>query len=454
MFSRTSPTFPKALLYAMLTTTLLACGGGREGGAIDSAIDKGRDLFTDEEGEGGRKSKPPKVEIYTSIARADGRYTMVGHASDDGEVRGVQVVAEFVCPGVEAKCVKGQKLRQIHDLRPPFDNFVWETTLPQDRITYEVRAADEEGFGAPYKVTVLRDDPDDNDHYIFEEEDLRKLRRKHGTSIVGNLSIEGLDGLEDLQGLRGLEQVTGTLSISGNPDLVNLRGLDQLVRVKELRIAGNVNLADATPLRRLRDAEFIFIGGPSSLGNLSGLAGLTHLPRLTLENVIGLDDLSGMDSLVSVELLELSASRGLTNLSGLGNIQRIDTLSLSANRNLVDLVGLSPDLSLRHLSSYRNIAQLSFRGFPANLDEISTLSIEDADAMVHLSGLEGLRKAYSISITHNNLLESLDGLSNVEEVGEFEVTKNKILPQCDAKQFAAQRSDETRVGQNAGPSCE
>ena len=74
--------------------------------------------------------------------------------------------------------------------------------------------------------------------------------------------------------------------------------------------------------------------------------------------------------------------------------------------------------------------------------------------MVHLSGLEGLRKAYSISITHNNLLESLDGLSNIEEVGEFEVTKNKILPQCDAKQFAAQRSDETRVGQNAGPSCE
>ena len=89
MFSRTSPTFPKALLYAMLTTTLLACGGGREGSAIDSAIDKGRDLFTDEEGEGGRKSKPPKVEIYTSIARADGRYTMVGHASDDDEVRGV-----------------------------------------------------------------------------------------------------------------------------------------------------------------------------------------------------------------------------------------------------------------------------------------------------------------------------------------------------------------------------
>ena len=56
--------------------------------------------------------------------------------------------------------------------------------------------------------------------------------------------------------------------------------------------------------------------------------------------------------------------------------------------------------------------------------------------------------------THNNLLESLDGLSNIEGVGEFEVTKNKILPQCDAKQFAAQRSDETRVGQNAGPSCE
>jgi len=446
-------------LFAAATLTalfmLVGCGGEREGGALEGAIDKGRDLFTEDESEQGRSSKPPNVEVYTNIAKPDGRYTMVGHVNDDTEIRGVQIVAEFTCPGVEAKCVEGQKLRQIHDLSPPFENFVWETTLPQDQITYEVRAADEDGFGPAHTVVVRRDNPDDSDHYIFEEEDLRALRRKHGTSLVGNLYIEGIDDLEDLQSLRGLEQVTGEISISGNPDLVSLRGLDQLARTRVLKIAGNAKLADARSLARLNNAEHIIIAGPSQLGDLSGLAGIETLPRLTLEGTIGIQELSGMTNLKRVDILELIASREVTNLTGLGGIEHIETLSLSANRNLVYLVGLSPDLSLRHLVSYRNVAQLSFRGFPANLEELGTLSVEDADAMVQLTGLERVRTAFQIEIVHNNLLESITGLSGLEEVEEFTVTKNRALPQCEAKKFASQRSENARVSNNAaGGSCE
>lgn len=85
------------------------------------------------------------------------------------------------------------------------------------------------------------------------------------TSVKGNIVISGED-ITDLSPLKNIESIDGSLTISTNPNLTSLKGLEKLKTVKNLFILINNLLTDLT--------------GLNGLSSISGMSQISYNKKL------------------------------------------------------------------------------------------------------------------------------------------------------------------------------
>lgn len=205
-------------------------------------------------------------------------------------------------------------------------------------------------------------------------ENLNGLAGVTSTSIKGNLKLRWNPSLTNIDGLAKITSIKGDVWVWMNKGLKNLEGFSKISSIeKSLTIAGNKILSSVNGLRSLSlvggdlkigwlhvpfQIEFL---GNDELKNLKGLENLTKVKGLYVfgnKHLNRLDELSNIDNLDGN--LEIFDNDQLINLQGLNNIKIIKgTVIISENNSLrnldyfVNLISIGKDLSI-----YAN-AQLS-----------------------------------------------------------------------------------------------
>ena len=211
------------------------------------------------------------------------------------------------------------------------------------------------------------------------------------TAISDGLIVSGSD-INNLLGLSGITQITGGFSISNNPLLENLNGLENLISIT---ISGSFTIRDNALLSSI-----------SALSSLSGPVGYS----LEIINNPSLQSLNGLQNVTSPgdDDLHIENNDMLTNLNGLESMTSADDVVIWGNDALTSLTGLS------------------------NFELTGELLIWDNDVLETLDGLSSLDTIFSLSLKDNLVLNDISELTDItiELDHIFEVTNNPNLSNC------------------------
>ncbi len=168
--------------------------------------------------------------------------------------------------------------------------------------------------------------------------------------VTGDLRISAPD-LTDLSALAKLHAVAGKLEISGNSQLDDLSGLEQLEQVGALSIHDNADLDDLSGLQNLHDAASVVISNNGELGTLRGLEGLTRVEQLVIDHnglyqTLGLSNLAEIGDLIVEDNAKLNSLRGLQSLSHARSVQIRNNPRLCALGMLPALARVDHDVTL------------------------------------------------------------------------------------------------------------
>ena len=249
----------------------------------------------------------------------------------------------------------------------------------------------------------------------LERLDSVSLRNNDALSVLTGLHgpIEGIaqpwwglaityhDSLVNLAGLEEFEGFSGYLIIAENSVLTDISALAPALAASsvELSITGNPVLLDMQGLEAITSAEIVTIHGNTALLDLSGLDGLQtvepgHLVIGSNQQLIGVD---GLDALVQTNQLRIEDNPALTNLDALANLDEV-----------------TKTLAIGECGAVGN------------------------DALDDLSGLAGLSVVGYLNIHGNDALASLAGLPGALEVAGLRIFSNSMLPTEAAQAYATQ----------------
>ncbi len=280
--------------------------------------------------------------------------------------------------------------------------------------------------------------------------------------LDGNLIIDHVSGLKDLSAFSQLKTITGFVSISNNPDLVSLHGLEKLRTIGHgLDIFQNNRLQNTDALNGLNQVHDISIYSNNGLTTIR-LAGITQLNRLDLSNNYQLKTIFGPEHLESLESLVITLDTVLTEVTGFQQLKTIRKnlffnlnfavrninwtsyleevggwVSISDNPFLTDLNGLK---NLKKVGGKfilsRNASLSNINGL-AQLQNVGTdFSISDNPLLSDINGLTRLRYVgRNFEISFNANLENLKGLASLYEVGNtFQIFQNNKINRLDGLQ--------------------
>lgn len=158
-------------------------------------------------------------------------------------------------------------------------------------------------------------------------------------TVTGNIDIES-DALINLSDLSNLENITGTLRISGSENLNSLIGLGKLNNVTGSIVLSNlIKLASLDGIKNIQSiGGLLTIDNCGSLQSLEGLGNLQSInSSLTISNNVNLRSLDGIESLNRVNSkLAINGNESLTSIEGITNINLFSSLDIVGNTFLSD----------------------------------------------------------------------------------------------------------------------
>jgi hypothetical protein len=147
-----------------------------------------------------------------------------------------------------------------------------------------------------------------------------------GNSSNKSLFISGNDNLINLVGLENLRSIGGSLAIRLNPHLINLHGLETLESAGNVRIDKNFMLQTLDGLNSLNTiGSEIYLQLNTALTSLTGLESLNSVKSLRLQSNYGLEDISSLENI---------DSESLSNLAIIGN----ESLAFCAIQSICDFI--------------------------------------------------------------------------------------------------------------------
>jgi hypothetical protein len=125
--------------------------------------------------------------------------------------------------------------------------------------------------------------------------------------------------------------------------LINIDGLSNISRIRDLRILGNAALININGLSKMTDVHLVILDKNTSLTNIEGLVNLESISgSFEITGNTALADLNGLSNLESIPgwfIIMLNTS--IVNLDGLSKLTSIGAhLIISQNFSLVDFCGL------------------------------------------------------------------------------------------------------------------
>jgi hypothetical protein len=265
--------------------------------------------------------------------------------------------------------------------------------------------------------------------------------------ITGNATLASLEGfsnvttmsgesglvlndnpqLASLEGLGGISEITGMVRITRNHMLTSLTGL-AVTKTGQLGITENENLVDLRGLENLVSSHGgggycncvspgLYILENPKLETIDQLSSLQFVtPHLVVSGNPLLTHLDGLSSLSSVgKMIEISNNASLRNIDGLSALKT---------------VGRNTDFGDQSVSIYQNPSLQSIAGLK-NLPVMpGGLWIADNDSLMSLDGLEKITTiGNSLGIADNAMLTDIDALSKVTSVrGFITISNNAALP--------------------------
>jgi hypothetical protein len=265
--------------------------------------------------------------------------------------------------------------------------------------------------------------------------------------VLGDLTIGPTTQLVDVDMLANLREVGGTIYVFGNLSLTGLEGLEQLERVGWLHVRRNHNLGDLHGLGSLTSVGRVTISKNAGMTSLAGMpdgiaptalavAGNDLLPSLnglplfespaggsaieiTIEDNPSLIDLGGLSDCCSSQLasLVISGNAALPDLDGLEGFMRLGSLRLYDNFNLLDLDGLDNLIEVETLEVKYDHCMLDVQaslidfGGASSLESVGVLAIEWVGSLTSLAGLDGLTGLSKLVIRNNASLPWADVLA-------------------------------------------
>jgi hypothetical protein len=174
-----------------------------------------------------------------------------------------------------------------------------------------------------------------------------------------SLSVSSNPALVDLHGL-DLPAEMSSVSIGYNPLVTSLAGLESIAQLQGLQVQGNAALVDLSGLDSLVQADFIELRSNPAIVRLRGLDRLSSLTNyLTIRDNPALSTLDGLDALANIGgALIVTGSPALASLDGLAGLQSVGlaygTVGGGPSFFVYDDAALSPDAIAALLARIRH----------------------------------------------------------------------------------------------------
>lgn len=225
--------------------------------------------------------------------------------------------------------------------------------------------------------------------------------------IQGELYIGELSGnmsdIYDLSVLAEIVEVTSGLTVSNNPELESLNGLQNINNLPGIRIQRCNALVNLNNAPGMISGCNVFVQDNDNLITLEGLS-LINCKNLFVERNNELVDLLHLQTLTNVKNLRVTGNGKIVNLQGFENITDISDLWISGNPVLVSLQGFD---NVAHIQSLH----LNNNGLLASIEHLHSLTAMGN----HIPDSETISPY--LSINSNNSLVSLHGLENLSYFG-------------------------------------
>jgi uncharacterized repeat protein (TIGR01451 family) len=291
-----------------------------------------------------------------------------------------------------------------------------------------------------------------NDSSLINLYGFGKVRLTGGLSLSGNPKLENLIGLEQIVGF------SGGISLQDNIALTTLNGLDNFYGLSQgISIVRCPKLTELVALGKIKSLYSLNLDGLDALKNLNGLSQLTDVWfSISIKKCNGLTDLGTISSLKRVIGVEITQNQNLISLGNWPVLERISgTFAITQNPKL-EQVGSFPNLviaqdmtitenaALKHTGHFlqlktvnnqikirKNGALETIQDFPA-LEEIATLDISENQLLRHLAGFSNLKKLSNQSTLYvfaNPSLETITGFARFQ--GSIFINGNQQLQSID-----------------------
>nr|AKC94919.1 putative actin-related protein [uncultured organism] len=151
-------------------------------------------------------------------------------------------------------------------------------------------------------------------------------------------------------------------------DILDIKGLQNLVNLRELDLSKNFKIRKIRGLENIRDLEKLNLQG-TSITEIRGLGTLTNLRELNISENNVIREIKGLENLKNLEVLNLSKN-SLIEIDGLENLKNLKVLNLSRN-SLTEIKGLDVLTNLRILNMRDNrIKEIKGLENLTNLEEL------------------------------------------------------------------------------------
>lgn len=251
----------------------------------------------------------------------------------------------------------------------------------------------------------------------------------------GALTLSQNPNLVDLAGLGNLQAVT-SISISENGSLATLGGLNVPGELERVSIRDNPVLGDVAGLENLQLADTVEIENSPALSNLGSLSNLQAATSLALVNLPSLTALDLPIGSVQVFYLENVA---VTNLNGLSGLRGMESAIIQNNASLVDVDRLASLESLAELSVINNSSLLRLPEF-AGIISVEQVYVRNNPLLAAGPGYPLVAEAGTILIAENPSLTNLTGFRILQRAREIDISRNLNLVELDLGTLGSART--------------
>ncbi|MEM6317398.1 MAG: hypothetical protein AAF960_06990 [Bacteroidota bacterium] len=243
-----------------------------------------------------------------------------------------------------------------------------------------------------------------------------------GELIIGFFFTDDKSDITSIANLSQLKRVQGRLAIANNPNLTDLRGLEQVENVGSVALKNNTDLRNVDALENLTQIEFnLEIQNCPSLSNINGVRNLNFVQRINFFNT-AIESLQPLANLENTYLsgLSIRECNSLTSLDGLENLGQIDGQSFNP-------FYITSNALLENVSALRNL-----RFVNGNLGIFDNPMLNDCCGIAQLIGADQSNGSVIGSI---NVTRNLMGCNSPTEIQDNCTTKGDAA--CDVLEISS-----------------